>query len=239
MSCYRNVYYRNVLLPKCLLPKCPVTEMSITKVSFTKMSWIRGIHRHSSTEDNATSFSKPDTVLNVAYLNKPSVDPAANRTKAVAVVANTEATKSQHRSLPNIDQTDSTSDDVPQRPTTKEESAMLHEVHPKRSTTPIPLVARMTRNDFSGSADDRKKLNLRSINHGCTPVAESRTDKVTCSMTSFQNPQRLLMALSWCQHELQIMMLQPAQWRHLVRQKLRRCGRLVRLYVHEMAVLCH
>ena len=101
-------------------------------------------------------------------------------------MANTEATKSQHRSFPNVDQTDSTSDDVPQRPTTKEVSAMLHEVHPKRSTTPIPLVARMTRNAFSGSADDRKKLNLRSINHGCTPGAEPRTDKVTCSMTTTQ-----------------------------------------------------
>ena len=102
------------------------------------------LHRHSSTEDNAMSFSKPDTILNVAYLNKPSVDPAANRTKAVAVVANTEATKSQHRSLLNVDQTDSTSDDVPQRLTTKEVSEMLPEVRPKRSTfpTPIPLVAR-------------------------------------------------------------------------------------------------
>ena len=109
---------------------------------------VGGLHRHSSTEDNAMSFSKPDTILNVAYLNKPSVDPAANRTKAVAVVANTEATKSQHRSFPNVDQTDSTSDDVPQRPTTKEVSAMLHEVHPKRSTTPIPLVARMTKAEW-------------------------------------------------------------------------------------------
>ena len=90
------------------------------------------------------SFSKPDTILNVAYMNKPSVDPAANRTKAVAVVANTEATKSQHRSLPNVDQTVSTSDDVPQRLTTKEVSEMLPEVRPKRSTLPIPipLVAR-------------------------------------------------------------------------------------------------
>ena len=154
---------------------------------------VGGLHRHSSTEDNAMSFSKPDTILNVVYLNKPSVDPAANRTTTVAVVTNTEATQSQHRSLPNVDQTDSTSDDVPQRPTTKEESAMLHEVHSKRSTTPIPLVARMTRNDFSGSADDRKKLNLRSIKHGCTQGAEPRTDKVTCSTTttqetSFQDP---------------------------------------------------
>ena len=111
------------------------------------------------------------------------------------MVANTEATKSQHRSLPHVDRTDSTSDDVPQRPTSKEVSAMLHEVHPKRSTTPIPLVARMTKaeSDFSGSADDRKKLNLRSINHGCTPGAEPRTDKVGCSTTTtqetyFQNP---------------------------------------------------
>ena len=90
------------------------------------------------------SFSKPDTILNVAYLNKPSIDPVANRTKAVAVVANTEATKSQHRSLLNVDQTDSTSDDVSQRLTTKEVSEMLPEVRPKRSTlpTPIPLVAR-------------------------------------------------------------------------------------------------
>ena len=60
------------------------------------------------------------------------------------MVANTEATKSQHRSLLNVDQTDSTSDDVPQRLTTKEVSEMLPEVRPKRSTfpTPIPLVAR-------------------------------------------------------------------------------------------------
>ena len=50
-----------------------------------------GRHRHSSTEDNATSFSKPDTVLNVAYLNEPNVNPAVNRTKTVAVAANTEA----------------------------------------------------------------------------------------------------------------------------------------------------
>ena len=85
-------------------------------------------------------FSKPDTILNVAYLNRPSVDPAANRTKAVAVVANTEA----HRSLLNVSQTDSTSDDVPQRLTTKEVSEMLSEVRPRRSTLPIPipLVAR-------------------------------------------------------------------------------------------------
>ena len=90
------------------------------------------------------SFSKPDTILNVAYLNKPSVDPVAKRTKAVAVVANTEATKAQHRSLLNVDQTNSTSDDLPQRLTTKEVSEMLPEVRPKRSTlpTPIPLVAR-------------------------------------------------------------------------------------------------
>ena len=74
------------------------------------------IHCHSSTEDNATSFSKPDTVINVDYLNKPSFDPSANRTKTVAVATNTEATKSQHRNLPNVDQTDSTSDDVPRRP---------------------------------------------------------------------------------------------------------------------------
>ena len=107
---------------------------------------VGGLHRHSSTEDNATSFSKPDTVLNVAYLNEPSIDPAENRPKTVAVVANTEATKSQHRSLPNIDQTDSTSDDMPQRLTTKEVSKMLPEVRPKRLTlpTPIPLVACMT-----------------------------------------------------------------------------------------------
>ena len=58
------------------------------------------------------------------------------------MVANTEATKSQHRSLLNVDQTDSTSDDVPQRLMTKEVSEMLPEVRPKRSTlpTPIPLV---------------------------------------------------------------------------------------------------
>ena len=110
---------------------------------------VGGLHRHSSTEDNATSISKPDTILNVAYLNRPSVDPTANRTKAVAMAANNEATKSQHRSLPNIDQTDSTSDDVPQRPTTNEESAMSPEVRPKRSTlpTPIPLVEHMTKTE--------------------------------------------------------------------------------------------
>ena len=61
------------------------------------------------------------------------------------MAANTEATKSHHRSLPNVEQTDSTSDDVPQRPTTKEVSAMLHEVHPKQLTTPIRMVARMTK----------------------------------------------------------------------------------------------
>ena len=97
------------------------------------------LHRHSSTEDNAMSFSKPDTILKVAYLNKPSVDPVANRTKAVAVVTNTEATKSQHRSLLNIDQTDSTSDDVPQRLTTKEVLEMLPEARPKLSTLPTPI----------------------------------------------------------------------------------------------------
>jgi hypothetical protein len=128
------------------------------------------------------SFSKPDTILNVAYLNKPSVDPVAKRTKAVAVVANTEATKAQHRSLLKVDQTDSTSDDLPQRLTTKEVSEMLPEVRPKRSTlpTPIPLVART--------------INFRSMIHGYTHAVEPRTDKVTiCSMTttqetSFQNP---------------------------------------------------
>ena len=66
-----------------------------------------GLHSHSSTEDNATSFSNQI---------KPSVDLAANRTKTVAVVANTEPTKSRHRSFPNVGQTDSTSDEVPQRP---------------------------------------------------------------------------------------------------------------------------
>ena len=90
------------------------------------------LHRHSSTEDNSMSFSKPDTILNVAYLNMPSVDPVAKRTKAVVVVANTDATKAQHRSLLNVDQTDSTSDDLPQRLTTKEVSKMLPEVRPKR-----------------------------------------------------------------------------------------------------------
>ena len=102
------------------------------------------IHRHSSTEDNSMSFSKPDTILNVAYLNKPSIDPVANRTKAVAVVANKEATKSQLRRFLNFDQTHSTSDDVPQRLTTKEVSEMLPEVRPKRSTLPtaIPFVVR-------------------------------------------------------------------------------------------------
>ena len=108
---------------------------------------VGGLHRNLSTEDNATSISKPDTVLNIAYLNKPSVDPAANRTKTVAAAANTEATKSQHRSLPNIDQTDSTSDDLLQRQTTKVESAMSPEVRPKRSTlhTPIPWAERLTK----------------------------------------------------------------------------------------------
>ena len=108
---------------------------------------VGALHRHSLTEDNATSFSKPDTVLNVAYLNRPSVDPASNRTKTVVMAANTEATKSQHRSFPNVGQTESTSDDVPQRPMTKRVSAMSPEVHPipKRSTLPttIPLVACM------------------------------------------------------------------------------------------------
>ena len=72
---------------------------------------------------------------------------SSKQEKTVVVAANTEATKSQHRSLPNVDQTDSNSDDVPQRPTTKEVSDMLPEVHSKRSTlpTPIPLVARMTK----------------------------------------------------------------------------------------------
>ena len=137
------------------------------------------LHRHSSTEDNSMSFSKPDTILNVAYLNKPIVDPVAKRTKAVAVVANTEATKAQHRSLLNVDQTDSTSDDLPQRLTTKEVSEMLPEIRPKRSTlpTPIPLVART--------------INLRSMIHGCTHAVEPRTDKVTMTTiqnTCFQNP---------------------------------------------------
>ena len=131
------------------------------------------------------SFSKPDTILNVAYLNKPSGDPVANRTRAVAVVANTEATKSQHRSLLNVDQTNSTSDDVPQRLTTKEVSEMLSEVRPKRSTlpTPIPLVRRSrgNRNSFSGSADDRKKLNLRT---GKVTMCSMTTIQTTC----FQNP---------------------------------------------------
>ena len=94
------------------------------------------LHCHSSTEDNATSFSNKI---------KPSVDPASNRTKTVVMAANTEATKSQHRSLPNVEQRDSTSDDVPQRPTTE----MLPDVRPKakRSTLPtqIPLVACMTK----------------------------------------------------------------------------------------------
>ena len=115
---------------------------------------VGALHCHSSTEDNNTSFSKPDTVLNVAYLNRPSIDPASNRTKTVVMAANTEATKSQHRSLPNVEQTGSTSDDVPQRPTTKEVSATSPEVHHKRSTlpTPIPLVARMTR----GKAESKR-----------------------------------------------------------------------------------
>ena len=79
-----------------------------------KRERVGALHLHSSTDDNATSFSKPDTVLNVAYLNRPSVDPAANRTKTVAMAANTEATKLQHRSLPNVEQTYITSDDVRQ-----------------------------------------------------------------------------------------------------------------------------
>ena len=113
------------------------------------------------------NYTVTDTILNVAYLNKPIVDPVAKRTKAVAVVANTEATKAQHRSLLNVDQTDSTSDDLPQRLTTKEVSEMLPEVRPKRSTlpTPIPLVART--------------INLRSMIHGCTHAVEPRTDNVT------------------------------------------------------------
>ena len=108
---------------------------------------VGALHHHSSTEDNTTSLSKPDTALNVAYLNRPSVDPASNRTKTVVMAANTEATKSQHRTLPNVEQTGSTSDDVPQRLMTKQVSAMSPEVHLKRSTlcTTIPLVACMTK----------------------------------------------------------------------------------------------
>ena len=108
---------------------------------------VRALHCHSSTEDNTPSFSKPDTVLNVAYLNRPSVDPASNRTKTVVMAANTEATKSRHRNFPNVGHADSTSDDVSHRPATKQLSAMSPEVHPKRSTlsTTIPLVACMTK----------------------------------------------------------------------------------------------
>jgi len=65
---------------------------SYTPVGVTREP-VGGLHRHPSTEDNARSFSKPDPVLNVAYLNRPSVDPAANRTKTIAMAANTEATK--------------------------------------------------------------------------------------------------------------------------------------------------
>ena len=95
------------------------------------------------------------------------------------MVANTEATKAQHRSLLKVDQTDSTSDDLPQRLTTKEVSEMLPEVRPKRSTlpTPIPLVART--------------INLRSMIHGCTHGVEPRIGKVTMTTiqnTCFQNP---------------------------------------------------
>ena len=63
------------------------------------------------------------------------------------LAANTEATKSRHRHFPNVGQTDSTSDDVSHRPTTKQLPAMSPEVHPKRSTlsTTIPLVACMTK----------------------------------------------------------------------------------------------
>ena len=97
---------------------------------------VGALHRHSATEDNATSFSNKI---------KLSVVPASNRTKTVVMAANTEATKSQRRSLPNVEQRDSTSDDVPQRPTTE----MLPDVRPKakRSTLPtqIPLVACMTK----------------------------------------------------------------------------------------------
>ena len=63
----------------------------------------------------------------------------------------------------------------------------------------------------------------------------NKVTMTTIQNTSFQN--RNLMTLSWCQHEPEFFMLHPARWRHLVRQKLRRCGRLVRLYVHEMAVM--
>ena len=55
---------------------------------------VGGLHRQSSTEDNATSFSNKF---------KPSVDPAAKRTKTVAVASNPEPTKSQHRSYPNVE----------------------------------------------------------------------------------------------------------------------------------------
>ena len=69
---------------------------------------VGGLHRQLSTEDNATSCSKPDTVLKVDYLNKSSVDPAAGRTKTDAVAANTEVTTSEFTK-----QIDSSNEDVP------------------------------------------------------------------------------------------------------------------------------
>ena len=69
---------------------------------------VGGLHRQLSTEDNATSLPKPDTVLKVDYLNKSSVDPAAGRTKTVAVAANTEVTTSEFTK-----QIDSSNEDVP------------------------------------------------------------------------------------------------------------------------------
>ena len=131
------------------------------------------LHCHSSTEDNATSFSNKI---------KPSVDPASHRTKTVVMAANTEATKSRHRNFPNVGQTDSTSDDVSHRPTTKQLSAMSREVHPKRSTlsTTIPFVACMTKAESKrlqwerGRSEEAKCEEYEPRMH---PAADPRREK--------------------------------------------------------------
>ena len=118
-------------------------------------------------------------------------------------------------------------------------SAISPEMHPKRSTLPtaIPLVARMTKPESKrlqwerGRSEEATFEEYKPWMHpgGGIPDRQGNmfndynTGNIFSeSAASFDN------TLLW-QHEPQFMKLQPTRWRHLVKQKLRRCGRLVRL----------
>ena len=112
---------------------------------------------------------------------------------------------------------------------------MLHEIHHNRSTTPIPLVARMTKAESKrlqwerGRSEEAKFDGWMTADEQGHMFNDYNTGNIFSeSVAPFDDTQVV---------SARTMILQPAQWRHLVRQKLKRCGRLVRLYVHEMAVL--